>query len=467
MLFPHLDGKHNKLNMTERNDIQEIWGKAATHLRNTLNADCYERWIANIVPVRLENKVFTLGVSNDIFCDWLKEHYKDLIENALQSSFGQRLKVVFEKGHEPVYEAEKSIEVPAIQDVTQKATLPVQTMEDQRFNERYTFDSFIVGSNNRFAHGASLAVAEAPGTAYNPLFIHSPTGLGKTHLLQAIAQDVLRRNPNSKIEYLTSEVFGNLYIDALTKRTLPAFRSHFRSVDILLVDDVQFFGSKETFQEEFFHTFNGLYDSHKQIVLASDRPPHEIGGLEKRLVSRFEMGLTADIQQPDLETRIAILHKKQEEHTVKFCENVLHYLAEHIKSNIRRLEGALLRLVSYASLTGKDIDIETAESRLSDIFDEESDSQVNVEQIQRVVADHYAIRFADMTSARRHANIVLPRQIAMYLARKLTNLSLPAIAEQFNRNHATVLHGINAVSAKEKESIDFSRELQKLERKLK
>ena len=202
-------------------------------------------------------------------------------------------------------------------------------------------------------------------------------------------------------------------------------------------------------------------------MLASDRPPHEIGGLEKRLVSRFEMGLTADIQEPDLETRIAILHKKQEEHTVKFSDDVLHYLAEHIKSNIRRLEGGLLRLVSYASLTGKDIDIETAEARLSDIFDEESGSQVNVERIQRVVADHYAIRFADMTSARRHANIVLPRQIAMYLARKLTNLSLPAIAEQFNRNHATVLHGINAVAAKEKESLDFSRELQKLERKLK
>lgn len=467
--------------MSDVSTINDIWEKTSLALRQRLNADTYERWIANIVPVRIEAKNIILGVSNDLFNLWLSANYKDLIAECMLQSCGCKLKIVFESGHEaaaPEPVAAGAGTVPATNE--QLSVMPSTEHHGhhnagaeqrgpygQPFNGRFIFDSFVVGENNRFAHGACRAVASAPGTAYNPLFVHSPTGLGKTHLLQAVAQEVLKVNRRAKVEYLYSEDFCNQYIDALSHKALPAFRNRFRTVDVLLIDDVHFFGGKEGLQEEFFHTFNALYNGHKQIVLASDRPPHEIGGLEKRLVSRFEWGLITDIQPPDLETRIAILHRKQDEHQIKLDEDVLQYLAARLKSNVRRLEGALVHLVSYSSVTGKKITIETTEDLLSTLFNEEASAQVTIEHIQRTIADYYDIRFSDMTSKRRPANIAFPRQVAMFFCRRLTELSLPSIAEQFNRNHATVLHAISTVESKLERNPDFRREIAQLERKLK
>jgi chromosomal replication initiator protein len=464
--------------MSDLSTIHEIWEKTSLALRQRLNADTYERWIANIVPVRIEAKNIILGVSNDLFNLWLTNNYKDLIAECMLQSCGCKLKIVFESGHEAV----QPKPAPDSSDALDEQQSPLPDTEQhghdnagaqqhgfygQPFNSRFVFDSFVVGDNNRFAHGACRAVASAPGTAYNPLFVHSPTGLGKTHLLQAVAQEVLRVNRRAKVEYLYSEDFCNQYIEALSRKALSAFRNRFRTVDVLLIDDVHFFGGKEGLQEEFFHTFNALYNGHKQIVLASDRPPHEIGGLEKRLVSRFEWGLITDIQSPDLETRIAILRRKQEEHQIKLDEDVLQYIAARLKSNVRRLEGALVHLVSYSSVTGKKITIETTEDLLSTLFNEEAGTQITIEHIQRTIADYYDIRFSDMTSKRRPANIAFPRQIAMFFCRRLTELSLPSIAEQFNRNHATVLHAINTVESKLERNPDFRREIAQLERKLK
>lgn len=478
-------------------DLHDIWQKATVILRSTLNVDTYERSIAHIVPVRCEEKAIVLGVSYDIFCEWLVANYKDIIAEALHKATGQKWKIVFESGHtmqrQPEAEADAAaagacqppsdapeVECPLPEQASPageaasragrgRPGLPSATPgSGSGFNSHYTFDTFVVGDNSRFAHGACLAIAASPGTAYNPLFIHSPTGLGKTHLLHAVAQDALRRFPKARVEYICSEEFCNQYIDALIRKSLPNFRNRFRNVDVLLIDDIHFLGGKEGIQEEFFHTFNALYNGHKQIVVASDRPPHEIGGLEKRLVSRFEWGLTTDIQVPNLETRIAILHKKQLDHAYKIPEEVLHYIALRLKSSIRRLEGALIQLVSYSSLSGgSPVTVGTAEQLLCNLFNEEAGAQITVEQIQRAVADYYDIRIADMTSKRRPANIAMPRQVAMFLARKLTDLSLPAIAEHFNRNHATVIHAIDSIKDKQAGNQVFQREIALIERKLK
>ncbi|MBQ6471558.1 MAG: chromosomal replication initiator protein DnaA, partial [Victivallales bacterium] len=295
---------------------------------------------------------------------------------------------------------------------------------------------------------------------------HSGTGMGNTHLLQAIAREALRVTPNRRVVYVTCEEFLNQYIDAMMHNRFQQFRARFRELDILLIDDVQFIGSKQGFQEEIFNTFNSIYLAHKQIVMTSDRPPHEIGGLEKRLVSRFESGLTTEITAPDLETRVAIVRKKQEEHRQKLDEDVVMYLASHLKSSVRRLESAVFKLVSWASLSKLKMDIPTAERLLGDIFSEEQDTLLTVEEIQRLVAEFYDVRLADMTSTRRPANIALPRQVAMYFARKMTELSLPAIAEKFHRTHATILHACSAVEGHLKDDA-FRRDLTLLERKMK
>lgn len=429
-----------------------------------MDAATFAMWIADIVPVRLEEKCLVLGVSDNVFTDWLEENYGRLITNTAQEECGRKLKICFEKGYEPEPASKEESRTAA------PATHSQEPVSANRFNAKYTFDSFVIGGNNCFAHGACHAISSSPGTVYNPLFIHSPTGLGKTHLLQAVAQAVCQNKKRAKVEYLFSEEFCNLYIDALNRKTLPDFRNHFRSVDVLLIDDVHFFAGKEGLQEVFFHTFNALYNAHKQIILTSDRPPSEIGGLEKRLVSRFECGLTVDIQSPDLETRIAILRQKQKDHTVKFSDAILQHLASKVKSNIRRLEGALLQLVYYLTVTNHKADfmtLELADSLLGSLFAEEACSSISVDQIQKIVADYYDIRISDMSSKRRPANIAFPRQVAMYFARKLTPLSLPAIAEQFNKNHATILHAVSSIEQKQKVSPDLKLELSIIERRLK
>ena len=458
--------------MMTSDSVMEVWERASAKLRDLLNADTFDRWIAGIVPLRQENSTFYFGVSNDMFSLWLKNNYKDLIVESLTGVTGKRLDVVFESGHDPAPDAsEETSDTPRAPRVTGKAKTPksgAPSSAPQGYNQRFTFDSFVVGENNEFAHAACSAVAKAPGKAYNPLFVHGGTGLGKTHLLQAIGQEICSRRKRPRIEYISSEEFANSFINALRENALPKFRRYYRHVDTLLIDDVHFFNKgKEQLQEEFFHTFNALYNRHKQIVLTSDRPPHEIGGLEKRLVSRFEWGLTTEIQAPDFETRVAILRKKQAGNVVQIKDDVLFFIAERIKSNIRRLEGALVRLISYVSMTGGAVDVQKAEQLLRPILEEESIHSLTVEHIQRTVADYFDIRLADMTSKRRPKNIAVPRQLAMYLSRKLTDRSSPAIAETFNRNHATILHAENTVERRMKEDVEFRHTVGKLERMLK
>ena len=461
------------------NDLSTIWEEASKQLKQRMNADTYDRWMAGIVPVRFEdNGVAVLGHSNELFCDWLSNNYSDVIAEELEKVAGMRLKLIFEPGHQPV-----PVPAPADSAETAGDTRPVDTTVSPpvlsqpsdgiyrsasgfEFNRRFTFDSFVVGDNSKFAFSACKAVAEAPGTTYNPLFLHSSCGLGKSHLMQAIAQEVLSRNPNALVEYVTCEEFSNQFVEAMQHGKLPQFRERFRKVDFLLLDDVQFLGSKGGFQEEFFHTFNALHINHKQIVMAADRAPMEIQGLENRLVSRFEWGLTADIQQPDMETRLAILHKKQEAQDIKLSEAVIEFLARHLKSNVRRLEGALVNLIVHARMDNHPVTVEIAEHALASILCEESGSELTVEDIQRKVAEHFNVRFADMTSKRRPASIVLPRQVAMYLARKLTDLSYPVLGERFMKNHATILHAVNAIEERLEANPDFKRDMTLLERKI-
>ena len=308
-------------------------------------------------------------------------------------------------------------------------------------NPRYTFESFVVGQNNQYAQAASKAVADAPAKTYNPLFLYGGVGLGKTHLMQSIGQAMLAKKKNQRVIYISSERFTNEFIDAIQNSSLVKFRKKYRLADVLLIDDIQFLAGKERSQEEFFHTFNALFDGHKQIVMSSDRPPSEIANLEHRLVSRFEWGLTAELQPPDIETRMAILHKKAEAMQIKLAPEIYEFLAKRIRTNVRRLEGALMRVASFASLSGKALTQDNVEHLLKDILQEEARRSVTVDQIQRRVAEHFDIRLADMTSKRRPANIAFPRQVAMYLARELTKSSLNEIGDAFGgRDHGTVLH---------------------------
>ena len=321
------------------------------------------------------------------------------------------------------------------------------------FNPKNTFETFVVGNNNNFAYAAALAVAQAPGKSYNPLFLYGGVGLGKTHLLHAIGQHVTGSKKGARVAYLSSEKFTNEYIDGIQNNQLAKFRKKYRQTDVLLIDDIQFLAGKERIQEEFFHTFNALHEGHKQIVLTCDRPASEIQGLEHRLVSRFEWGLVTDLQPPDVEMRLAILQKKAQLMNVTLPEDILNFLANRIRTNVRRLEGALIRVASYASLTGKKLSIEVVEGLLREILHEEGRFSISIEVIQKKVAEHFDIRLADMTSKRRPENIAFPRQIAMYLSRQMTESSLNTIGEAYGgRDHGTVLHACRLV--KDRMSVD-------------
>jgi chromosomal replication initiator protein len=323
-------------------------------------------------------------------------------------------------------------------------------------NPRYTFDTFIVGPSNQFAHAACRAVAEAPSRSYNPLFIYGGVGLGKTHLMHAVGQYVLQHDPSLKLTYISSERFMNEMINAVRYDRILDFRERYRSVDVLLVDDIQFVSGKEGTQTEFFHTFNALYDAQKQIVLSSDRPPHEIPALEERLRSRFEWGLIADIQPPDLETKIAILKRKAEAEAVPLADNVAIYMAGRIKSNIRELEGSLIRLIAYASLTGREISLELTQEVLRNVI-EQDDKAVTIEGIQKYISDYYQLKVGELKSRNNSKSIAMPRQIAMYLSKSLTNASLPEIGRSFGgKHHSTVIHSIKKVEEMRKTDLDFN-----------
>jgi chromosomal replication initiator protein len=396
----------------------------------------------------------TVRVPNALFKDWLTKHYSGVIAEATDELKRPNLSVAFVSDAQ----ADAALiplgadEAAVLESVTSSTAQPGPA----GLNPRYTFDTFIVGSSNQFAHAACRAVAEAPSRSYNPLFIYGGVGLGKTHLMHAVGHYVLLHDRNLKLTYISSERFMNEMINAVRYDRVLDFRERYRSVDVLLVDDIQFLAGKEGTQTEFFHTFNALYDSQKQIILSSDCPPHEIPALEERLRSRFEWGLTADIQSPDLETKVAILKKKAEAEAVPLPDNVAMYIAGKIKSNIRELEGSLIRLIAYASLTGQEISLPLAQEVLKSILDHD-EKAVTIEIIQKFVADYYNLKVADLKSRNNSKSVAMPRQIAMYLCKTLTHASLPEIGRSFGgKHHSTVIHSIRKVEAQRKKDSVFN-----------
>ncbi|MDD5746102.1 MAG: chromosomal replication initiator protein DnaA, partial [Candidatus Omnitrophica bacterium] len=426
------------------NKAEQLWNDIIAVLKKSVSSQSFETWLKPIRAVKLSGDTLLIEVPNKFFKDWIVDHYYDLIKETLAQAAGTALHLDFSVSTTSIpVVPEKTVSIPTGEPIE---TLP-RHRPDIYLNPKYTFDSFVVGPSNRFAHAASSAVAESPARAYNPLFIYGGVGLGKTHLMQAVGHYVLEKNPNAKLSYTTSERFTNQLINAIQTRTTMRFREKYRNVDILLIDDIQFIAGKESTQEEFFHTFNTLYDAHKQIVLISDRPPKEIPGLEERLVSRFEWGLVTDIQPPDLETRVAILRKKAEREIVKVPDEVMFFIAEKIRSNIRELEGSLIRVVAYSLLTNNAISIAVAEEVLKDAIKEDAVIQViTVDKIQKVIADNFDIRISDIKKGGRSKVISYPRHLAMYLSREMTNHSLSEIGEHFGgRDHTTVLHACEKI----------------------
>ena len=426
----------------------KIWTSAQEHLRAKLSQDTFNMWFAPLRACGLEPSHITLEVPN-LFCEvWLKDNYLDLLQDAVAAAAGAKLEVKFAVST-PHLATTQATPAPAAKTkpnpVAPTNSRP-STTGDLHFNPKNTFDSFVVGGNNNFAYAVAKAVAESPGKVYNPLFLHGGVGLGKTHLLQAIGQHVAGHKKGARVAYVSSEKFTNEYIEAIQNNKLVAFRKKYRQSEVLLIDDIQFLAGKERIQEEFFHTFNALHEAHRQIVLTCDRPASEIHGLEQRLVSRFEWGQTADVQAPDVETRQAILNKKAQAMNVTLPEDVIKFIATRIRTNIRRLEGALIRVSALASLTGKALTVDVVENLLREMLHEEGRQTISIEVIQKKVAETYDIRLADMTSKRRPENIAFPRQIAMYLARQMTESSLSTIGEAFGgRDHGTVLHACRLV----------------------
>ena len=431
--------------MTTQADI--IWGKVTLLLKQQLNGDIFARWIAVITPSRITDNSLILHVGNNFYQSWLEENYLPLIHKNVNAVCEREMNVVFEvlKNSTPAREPAVAPAEPTR--VVPKKKNARQTAYGASLNPKYVFAAFIVGSSNNIAHASSLAVAQSPGKAYNPLFIYGGVGLGKTHLMQAIGHYVLEQSTR-RINYISCETLMNDFIDALTVKRLKQFRDKYRGTDVLLIDDIHFLAKTDKLQEEFFHTFNVLYNANKQIVMTSDRPAGEIKGLEERLVSRFEWGLATELTRPDFETRIAILRCKQKSMNLTLNEDVVNFIASSIKSNIRLLEGALIRLVSYSSLYNKPINIDLAEQLLQSIIDQETRPPVSISVIQKNTADFFDVRLTDMTSIHRAQNIALPRQIAMYLCRKLTPASLPEIGTAFGKTHATVLYAYRKIDTK-------------------
>ncbi len=413
-----------------------LWSEVSSRLRGALNETTYRTWFDHVEGVELDDDQFVLSVPNDFTRDWIEGHFLGLIRAAIGDATGHERRVqlaIAEREHDA---AAASPEPPPREVVA------------GGLNPKYTFDSFVIGSSNRFAHAAALAVAEAPAQAYNPLFIYGGTGLGKTHLLQAVAQYVSEHQGALTVRYVTSETFMNDFINALRDKRIESFKQRYRAYDLLLIDDIQFFEHKERIQEEFFHTFNTIYEAGGQLVISSDRPPREISTLEERLRSRFEWGLITDIQPPDLETRIAILRKKVKTDGIHVPDpKVLEFIAGRISSNIRELEGALTRVVAFSSLTGRPMSEDLAQDVLKDVFPQGEVPEVSIERIQELVSERFSLSLEELCGDRRSQNIVYPRQVAMYLSRELTDSSLPKIGRQFGgRDHTTVIHATTKIA---------------------
>ncbi|WP_312814755.1 chromosomal replication initiator protein DnaA [Sedimentibacter sp.] len=431
-------------------NFEDLWNEVLEIVKEDTNQVSFNTWFKPLKIVAYKNNTIYLETADDFLKNTLKKRHYNFLKNAFTYVLKKDTELIFTIPGENINkEDKKNISV------NNEETDVINT--GRKLNPKYRFDNFIIGNSNRFAHAASLAVAEAPATAYNPLFLYGGVGLGKTHLMHAIGHYILDSNPDAYVLYVTSEKFTNDLINSIKDGTNEEFRNTYRKADVLLVDDIQFIAGKESTQEEFFHTFNALHEANKQIIVSSDNPPSEIPTLEDRLRSRFEWGLIADIQPPDYETRIAILRKKAEAENYNVPDDVISYIAQNIQSNIRKLEGALIRIYAYASLTNKkEVNLELAQEALKHLIS--NNKKITINDIKEVIANYYNISIEDLVSKRKTKNIAYPRQIAMYIGRKLTDLSLPKLGEEFGgRDHSTVLHAYNKVE----EDIENSQEVKK------
>lgn len=437
-------------------NINDLWARALQYMKAQLSDVSFDTWIRAIQPLLLNDNEIVLSVPNEFTKNILQSRYIETIAGSLKEVTGVPIHVKFILENE----AEAYLESINSRNADNTQTYSI-------LNPKYTFDTFVVGNSNRFAHAACLAVAEAPAKAYNPLFIYGGVGLGKTHLMHAIGHYILARNPKAKVLYVTSEKFTNELINSIRDDKNVEFRNRYRNIDVLLIDDIQFIAGKERTQEEFFHTFNALHEANKQIIISSDRPPKEIPTLEDRLRSRFEWGLIADIQPPDLETRVAILKKKAELENIEIDDEILLFIAKRIESNIRELEGALIRIMAYASLTNNKLDISIAEEALKDILSTAQPREITIPLIQQVVADYFHLKVDDFKSKKRNRPIAYPRQIAMYLCRELTDQSLPKIGEEFGgRDHTTVIHACEKIQEDMQKDSQLRRVIDELKKKI-
>jgi chromosomal replication initiator protein len=437
----------------------DIWGQVKERIRSHVNEQSFSTWFSPTTQERFSEGTLVVSVPSKFFRDWLNENFQVLIRETASAIAGRECTVVFQPAERRPAEEERprQDDLPFTRTIHHGGTI---------LNHKYTFDTFVVGSSNQMAHAASLAVADGHSKTYNPLFLYGGVGLGKTHLLHAIGHRFLERNPGSRVMYLAAETFINELINSIRYERMPSFRSRYRNMDLLLIDDIQFIAGKEKTQEEFFHTFNSIHESHKQIVLTSDKVPRDIPDLEERLRSRFEWGLIADIQSPDLETKIAILRKKAEQNAIALPDDVAMFMATSIKSNIRELEGSLIRLGAYASLQAREITVEFAKEVLKDQF-AIGEKTITIDEIKREVAAYFGIKLADLVSKRRTQNLVYPRQIAMHLCRQLTPSSLPVIGKMFGgRDHSTVIHSLHMISQRMKTSVEVQNTIDTITKKV-
>jgi chromosomal replication initiator protein len=427
---------------------ESLWDDVSARLREALNETTFRNWFSEVGASSIDEDAFVLAVPNDFTREWIEGHFLELIRAAVKDATGRERRVRLTVDDHPAVAATTSAGEGGSAHLPTLPPPPVPRPDPGGINPKYTFDSFVIGSSNRFAHAAALAVAEAPAQAYNPLFIYGHTGLGKTHLLHAVANYVGQHNANMTVRYVTSETFVNDFINSLRDKRIEGFKQRYRTYDVLLIDDVQFFEHKERIQEEFFHTFNSLHEAGRQVIMSSDRPPRDIATLEDRLRSRFEWGLITDIQPPDLETRIAILRRKVKYDGIDVDDpEVLTFVASRVSTNIRELEGALTRVVAFSSLTGRRMDVELAQDVLRDVFPHGEAAAVSIDRIQELICERFSVSLAELTGDRRSQNIVYPRQVAMYLSRELTDSSLPKIGKEFGgRDHTTVIHATSKIA---------------------
>ena len=447
-------------------NIDALWDEVLAQMQKKVSKPSYETWLKSTKASSLQGDTLTITAPNEFARDWLEGRYTHLISSVLYEVVGEELLVKFII---PQNQNNSDVDDQFTADKKKKKRDAESNEYPQHMlNNKNTFDTFVIGSGNRFAHAASLAVAEAPAKAYNPLFIYGGVGLGKTHLMHAIGHYVLEHNPSAKVVYLSSEKLTNEFINSIRDNKAVEFRNKYRNVDVLLIDDIQFLAGKEQTQEEFFHTFNTLHEESKQIVISSDRPPKEIPTLEDRLRSRFEWGLITDITPPDLETRIAILRKKAKAEGLDIPNEVMLYIANQIDSNIRELEGALIRVVAYSSLINKDINADLAAEALKDIIPSSKPKIITILEIQKAVGEHYNVKLEDFKAKKRTKSVAFPRQIAMYLSRELTDSSLPKIGDEFGgRDHTTVIHAHEKISKLYQSDAQLQQQINEIKNRLK